>query len=47
VVIAWSLDENLLESGPEHYIGPPFSAGRILRPDYRAVDERADVVIDT
>ena len=39
--------KNLLENGPEHCIGPPFSSGRILvRPDHGAVDERADVVVD-
>ena len=40
--------KHLLESGPKHCIGPPFSAGRILvRPDHRAVDERANVVVDS
>ena len=37
--------KNLLESGPEHFVGPPFSARRILVcTNDRAIDDRADVI---
>jgi hypothetical protein len=39
---AWTLVENLLESGPEHWIGAPFPTGGILvRPCDRCVEQAA------
>lgn len=37
--------KNLLENGPEHFVGPPFSAGRVLvRANDGAIDNGADLI---